>query len=109
MLEERGLLRKRDRYENEGDEDAIGARQTLSRRGIFTFRHLLYAVLFSSLLLILGIAIGSSLHATQHGSGYTTVPAKSTSPRKHLTFRREWRSLSGDEKRAYLDSVQCLH
>ena len=110
MSEERGLLEKSDQYQDCDDEDDFQQHKYFSKRPIFSLCHLCCAVCVSTLLLLLGITIGSFLQvSTTPTSDITTRPTRTTTPCKQLSVRREWRSLSQDEKHSYLDSVRCLH
>jgi hypothetical protein len=96
---------------NDGD-DNIGTtlRQKECRHHrLFSLKEVIYITACLLLFLILGITLGSIIAVNILKYQDVVIQEASTSSCKQLRFRREWRSLSKEEKKSYLDSVVCLH
>lgn len=73
-------------------------------------RWYIYLISCGALSLLLGLSVGAYVHRHLHKaqSGMEWAPHATSSNCHHPVIRREWRSLSVEEKDDYLDAVRCL-
>ena len=96
------LLKGMD-YDEPDEEKA--SQKPRERKRKSSFRHYLRILLIATSCLALGFTSGALIR--YHDSGIrssASFSSKCTNP----PTRREWRSLSGLEKKNYIDAVQCL-